>query len=474
MNNTQPQIWPAARTAGVIQDPKVGLMIMGRKRPGFDPEWGAAVRRAVQGYLEGLPFGLTVPSDNIADEAELQRAVEVCRTAGVTVMLLVQPTISDGRLAPMLARLWQRPLLLWATTEKPGVSSISANSLVGTHVMAATLRQLGHPLELVFGHPEDHEVCNRVEQSIRAVHAADSLQRRKLGLVGYHAPGFVDFHADPVFLQQQLGSQLYHLNTPELMDMVMAYTNQELEDECAAFLAWQLPVARSAQAAGFSADARQELLFQARYYRAFRDLFDLEGFDAMAFRCWPDLPTVLGHWPYAALARLVSEGFPIAMEGDVDGALCSRLAESAGMGPVYLSDWLEHTADSITIWHTGAAPLQLARPAGVPGGPELGVQFNNKKPTVIESTIRSGMKATLFRLWRCGGGYRITALEGETIDPARHIEATNGVFSTDRVDVRRWFEDMVQLGMPHHVCLVEGHVGDTLRRIARMIGAAWV
>ena len=71
------------------------------------------------------------------------------------------------------------------------------------------------------------------------------------------------------------------------------------------------------------------------------------------------------------------KAFPIAMEGDVDGALCSRIAESADIGPVYLSDWLEHDEHTITIWHTGAAPFQLA--ASKPE-PYLSVQFNNKLP----------------------------------------------------------------------------------------------
>jgi L-arabinose isomerase len=171
---------------------------------------------------------------------------------------------------------------------------------------------------------------------------------------------------------------------------------------------------------------------------------------------------VLGHWPYFALARLVSEGFPIAMEGDVDGALCSRIAESAEIGPVYLSDWLEHDHNSITIWHTGAAPFQLCEPIGRDGGPRLGVQFNNKKPTVVEASIKSDEE------------YHMTALEGRTEKPRRELMATNGRFVTDEVDVRDWFEEMVQIGMPHHLCIVHGHYADTLRRVARLTGMEWV
>lgn len=457
--------------SGFVPKPTIGLMILGRKRPGFDPAWGAEVTRSIHAYLDELPWSVHVPEPSITDDGELRAAVESCTQAGVTVLLLVQPTISDGRLAPLLSRIWNKPLVLWATGEKKTGSAISANSLVGTHVMAATLRQMGHSLEFVYGDPRERETQGRVRQSILAAHAADAVTGRLFGLVGYHAPGFVDFHADPVFISDSLDSQLYHMSTPELVSLVESFSDDEIAPDLAALRKLEIPWGETLPEGGISPDGAVELAMQARYYRAFRTLFEREGFEALAFRCWPDLPNLTGHWPYLALAFLVSQGYPIAMEGDVDGAICSRIAESLGIGPVYLTDWLEHTRDTATIWHTGAAPFQLCIPPGSPGGMRLGGQFNNRRPTVVEGTIRPGMPATLFRLWRYDGTYHMTALEGETIQPERELMATNGLFATDRVDVYEWFEEMVQVGMPHHLCIVEGHQGETLHRVARLIGA---
>ncbi len=460
-----------ALQSGIIIEPKLGLLILGRKRPGFDPEWGAEVTRRIHATLDQLPWQVYVPSNNITDPPGLQRALQSCRTEAVTVLLVVQPTISDGRLAPLLSGLWSDPVVLWATTEKPTGAMISANSLVGTHVMAATLRQLGKQLEFVYGHPDDAETRAHLRRSLAAVHAAGQLKGRSYGLVGYHAPGFVDFHADPVFLAEQLNSHLFHMSTTELITMVGAYSPSELQSELEDLLALGLP---RGDGFGSGSDAGQggtEIEMQARYYRAFRDLFTEQAFDAMAFRCWPDLPTQTGHWPYLALAKLVSEGYPIAMEGDIDGALGSRIAESLGIGPVYLTDWLEHTRDSITIWHTGAAPFQLCNPIGSETGPRLGVQFNNQLPTVVEANIRAAMDATVFRLWRFQGRYFLASLEGRTAQPDCPRMATNGRFETKELDVREWFEEMMQLGMPHHLCVVEGRHAGTLRRVGRLIGA---
>ncbi len=469
--STSDNMSAVSRDAGIIVDPVVALMVMGRKRPGFDPDWGARMRQAIDGAMAALPWSVVTPSENIADEAELRRAVEAARSSRASVLVLVQPTISDGRLAPLLSRMWDRPLVLWATPEKPTGAMISANSLVGTHVMAATLRQLGHPLEVVYGDPGAVETAADLERAIRAAHAAGSLVNAKVGLSGYHAPGFVDFHADPVFLNDRLGAQLFHTGTPELINRVNGYTEKDIAGDLSAFEALDLPGTDRFPTGN---DGHAARAMQARYYRAFRDAFSEERFDAFAFRCWPDLPSETGHWPYLALARLMSEGFPIAMEGDVDGALCSLLAESAGIGPVYLSDWLEHDRETIAIWHTGAAPFQLCEPLGSERGPRLDVQFNSKLPTVVEATIRPGRALTAFRLWRFDDTYHMCAIEGESVEPRRHLMATNGLFRVHNVDVVEWFDEMVQQGMPHHLCIVPGHRVELLRRVARMTGFAWV
>ena len=51
-----------------------------------------------------------------------------------------------------------------------------------------------------------------------------------------------------------------------------------------------------------------------------------EQLDAPAMQEWPELPNVLGQWPYLAMSRLQDDGFPLSMEGDVDAAITLMLA----------------------------------------------------------------------------------------------------------------------------------------------------
>ena len=48
-----------------------------------------------------------------------------------------------------------------------------------------------------------------------------------------------------------------------------------------------------------------------------------------------------------ALARLATEGLPVACEGDVDGSIGCLVGKLLGCGAVYLSDWLEHDEDRL-------------------------------------------------------------------------------------------------------------------------------
>ena len=46
----------------------------------------------------------------------------------------------------------------------------------------------------------------------------------------------------------------------------------------------------------------------SRLYLALKRLVEAENLDAIAIRCWPELPRDYGQWPYLAVTRLADEG----------------------------------------------------------------------------------------------------------------------------------------------------------------------
>lgn len=439
----------------------VGILVLGRKRLGFDPEWGAQMVAAVNAQLAAAPFTVFRPSAAIVDDASLRVALAECVQAGVDAVIALQPTMGDGNLALTMGQCWRRPVVMWATPEKPTGSMISSCSLVGAHVFASTLRQLGLPFELVYGMPGEPTTVAELDAALHLATALPRLQASKVGLIGYHAPGFVDMEADPFELRRLLGVSLRHLSIGEFREQLESYADDVVAADVQRVLALELPMEDVTVA---------DLALSSRYYLALRDMIANESLDALAVRCWPELPGQLGQWPYLAFVRLAAEGANIACEGDVDGAVSTLVAALLGFGDVYLSDWLSHDRDTVTIWHGGAAPLGLCDPVGSEFGPRIARHFNNHKPAVVNANIRSDMPVTIFRLWRCDGEYRLAAFEGQTIVPRQPLLGSNGLALIPELDVMELFDGLIHAGMPHHVAVVAGHHARTLKRWARLAG----
>src|SRR5580700_3257237 len=80
--------------------PKAGVIFLGRKRPGFDMEWGRKMEERVRAWLNQAEFSFFEPPEKAVDDSSLRRVMAACRSEGVDVIVLMQTTMGDGRLAP--------------------------------------------------------------------------------------------------------------------------------------------------------------------------------------------------------------------------------------------------------------------------------------------------------------------------------------------------------------------------------------
>jgi L-fucose isomerase-like protein len=182
---------------------------------------------------------------------------------------------------------------------------------------------------------------------------------------------------------------------------------------------------------------------------------------------------MLGQWPYLAISRLSSEGYAVSIEGDVDGCISSLMNSLLGLGPSFLTDWLEHDNSTIFFWHPGMAPMTMCNAVGSDGGPELANHFNLVKPYVVDGRIRSDEPVTITRLWRCDNQYHMTAFEGRTIAPRRKVTGNSVLVEAAASDIPKRFDRLLYAGMPHHVLLSFGKHAEMFRRLARMLHVEW-
>ncbi len=443
---------------------KVGILFLKRERAGFVPEWGAHIEQLANDQLKDCPFNLFTPKQKIVNIVTLRTALDECAKEGCRVLVALQPTVSDGRMVPALAQYSRTPVVFWATPEKQEGDMISACSLVGAHTFAATLAQTGHPFEFVYGMPGEAQTVKDFSAAVYRAYAYSVIHSGSAGLVGYHAPGFIDMHVDPASMQANLHTELFHIGMHEFIDSVHAISDDAAKEDLNKLKRIGLPCTDDITQA--------DLLLASKYYLCMKGMMDTMPLSALGVRDWPELSAT--QWPYLAMARLASEGYAVACEGDVDGALSCLLGYASGCGACYLSDWLEHDEHHITLWHGGAAPFQLCKGLDSDIPPAIGRHFNNKNPAVVNATLKTGMPITLFRLWHLNGKYLFTAIEGETIKPKRHLKGTNGLGYFPDVDINRYFKRMITAGFPHHPVIAEGHVKEHLRALVESMGVEFV
>jgi hypothetical protein len=188
--------------------PKLGVLFLGRRRPGFDMEWGRRMEERVRAWLPKTQFPIFEAPEKAVDDASLRRVMSAFTAQNVDAIILLQTTMGDGRLAPTLAQLWPDPVILWATPEKPDGDMISSCSLVGTHCWASILRQMEHSFELVYGDPETATTQQRFTEAARMAATVRRLRTVRLGAIGGQAPGYFAMSADPFAIHTGLGAQV--------------------------------------------------------------------------------------------------------------------------------------------------------------------------------------------------------------------------------------------------------------------------
>lgn len=460
----KPTIAPAVAKDTAAQT-KLGLLTIGRKRPGFDQPWNETMRKRADEAFKACGFAITTSDVPVVDEQTTRAAIARIKAAGCETIVVLQPSLGNGQLVLTVSQEWDGPIVLWATPERAESEKVSSCSLVATHLWASALRQVNRPYELVYGDPADNATRDVLRRAVAICRTTKILQHTKAGVVGGHAPGFLNMAVDLVVLRERLGVQLQTLSLPMFLDRVRAIDEKRAAEDVARVNAAKIP---------FGTATPDDVAMNSRIYLAIHDLMAEEALDAIAVQCWPEMPNMLGQWPYLAFSRMNDEGIPVALEGDVDGALTLLLGNHLNAGVGYISDWLEHDEHTVHFWHPGNAALQWMNAVGSPQGPSFGKHFNIERPMVVDGPLKQNIPVTITRLWSCDGKYHLTAVEGRSIPPRRKVTGNQMLVEIPDRDCRQWFEDICHAGLPHHVVLFSGHHRETFKRFARVANLEWM
>src|SRR5205085_2932634 len=108
----------------------LGILTIGRKRPGFDQQWNQIMRSRSAAALDALKVPTSGGDAPVVDEETTRVALDKLRQAGCSTLLVLQPSMGNGHLALTVAQRWAGPVVLWATLERPEGEKVSSCSLV--------------------------------------------------------------------------------------------------------------------------------------------------------------------------------------------------------------------------------------------------------------------------------------------------------------------------------------------------------
>ena len=181
---------------------------------------------------------------------------------------------------------------------------------------------------------------------------------------------------------------------------------------------------------------------------------------AAAFECWSAFSFGFGVCPCVAIGDLTDEGYPLACECDVNGAITMAINRACALyeDSGFLADLtIRHPENDNAelLWHCGPFPYSLRAPDSKPG-------MNNWQETF---ELKQG-DLTLCRFDEVGGEYFLFAGEGKTTTGPE----TTGTYVWLEVDNwKRWEEKLMFGPYIHHIGGIYGSYLPVLREAARYL-----
>ena len=438
-------------------------------RPAFKGDAPSAVRRSRDGLeaaAQRLDFELVTPPGGAArhprgdaplppttvTSAEEAHAVAAAlRDDPPDLVLLQHVTFATGDLIAPLVDAAPR-LAVWALPEGDVLTGpLPFNALCGLQMTLSMLGtpQLRHgdaPVKWLHGEVDEDRFLAPFTATVAALRALRTIREATVLRIGGTAPGFYALEEAPAAFA---GVRVEERGLDDLFRTIENVADRD--------------AARRAEASRVGHDVEVDdatLARSARIELALEAMANEVGADALAVRCWPELPDACDAMACAAMGAVAGRGTPTACEGDLMGALSMLALQAVAGGPAVLMDLsdLDEQTDALLLWHCGNAPAAWADPAGP--RPRLTTHFNRDGVGPVRDQTLTPGPASAFRLVDGGRGALVA---GGTFQGAAR-EGFDGVrgwwaqpaWGATPVTARRFVAELLEQRVPHHLALAHG------------------
>ena len=453
---------------------KVGLVgssqlsFPGDKKGAFD-----ASAKALEAQSKKLGFDLYVYPDTVITEADAEKAVAAVEQAGCDFLLAQATSFSAGFLAPVFAKA-KCSLGLWAIPEGAVDGVVPFNSFCTLNMYSSIighyLKDYDIPFKWFFGDVGDELFIERFRLTVKVLTAIKNMRRSKIALIGGIAPGFNDLYFDErVYLKRFEGMKINRLmEFNDVYDLAMSYTDKEAEKEAEAY---------AGLSTGVHDASKKHACLNAKLIKAYHQVCEKEGFDALAVSCWPKYQDKLDYSVCSVVGRLNDDGIPTACEGDLPSAISMLLLQYLSDQPTMLMDMsaFDEKDETVLMWHCGPAASNFCRNDGY----TLGVNYHGKAHTpgqapnccgVTRDMVFKAQEVTMGRL--AGEGDKLFIGGGTFIDYDKpSFFGSRGwlgklEFAGEAISARDFTNTILVKKFQHHFPIAAGNLQNELFELA--------
>lgn len=357
--------------------------------------------------------------DFLNEEGIICRGADVDRAADYLIEQKVDAVFAphcnfgtEDAVAKLAAKVG-KPLLIWGPRDDAPLEDGSRlrDSQCGLFATSKVLQQFGIPFTYIPNSRLEDEVFQKgFDTFIRAAAVVKAFKNARIGQIGVRPGAFWTVKCNEEELLHGFGIEVVPVSVYDLKEMMddIREKTPELVREGVERIRSQIEQITLAE---------EELSAVSAMRLAILQWARSENLTAAAMLCGNAVRELMGICPCYAMAELTDDGFPVACETDIHGAITSLMAQGAVLGQraTFLADMtIRHPQNDNAelLWHCGVFPLSLKK-EGCAG--KLNNHYGAGVPGAAEWEIRGG-DITILRFDGAGGEYRLLMAEGRGTD----------------------------------------------------------
>jgi len=448
------------------------LAVAPTRRTVFSREDSLRYKKLVEDQLRQWKVN-TVDLSGVNDEgllvtlADAEKAAAKFKAAGADALFVPHCNFGSEDAVGKVAKLLGVPVLLWGPRDEAPLPDGTRlrDTQCGLFATSKILRRLGIPFTYIVNSRLDDPVFERGVRNFLAVaNVVKAFRRLRIGQVGLRPAPFWTVMCNEAELLEKFGIEIVPLPLAEVVEEVRGMVASKptmLRDEMAALQ----------EKVSFGDSDENTIARIAGFKLALEKRIRENALSALAVQCWSALQTTLGISACFVHGEITGDGYPVACETDIHGAISSVLLQAARFGetPTFFADLtIRHPGDDNAelLWHCGPFPLKL-------------IDDEAEKQGIGGHYILPGVCRGVSE-WRIKGGpISIARFDGERGDYSLligHAEGTKGPKNRGTyvwIKVKDWpmWEEKVIYGpYIHHVAGIHGHVAPVLYEACKYIG----